>query len=129
MPRHVPTPPFLESYYVVLVASVLVFVVWLGVGRYKNVRLGADDEVPEFGTFSWITMLFAAGMGVGLIFWSVAEPISHLAGNPFLVEGGPRAPADIALRLTFFHWGLHGWALFALVAIVIGYSAFATSCR
>jgi choline/glycine/proline betaine transport protein len=116
--------PFLESWYVALVTAVLAFVIWLGVGRYKNVRLGGDDERPELSTFSWITMLFAAGMGVGLIFWSVAEPISHLGGNPFVVEGGPRSAADVAMRLTFFHWGLHGWALFSLVAIVIGYFGF-----
>ncbi len=116
--------PFLESYYIVLVSTILIFVVWLGVGRYKNVRLGGDDEVPEFSTFSWITMLFAAGMGVGLIFWSVAEPISHLQGNPFVQDDGGRYPADVAMRLTFFHWGLHGWALFSFVAIVIGYFGF-----
>ncbi len=116
--------PFLESYYIVLVSIILIFVIWLGVGRYKNVRLGGDDETPEFSTFSWITMLFAAGMGVGLIFWSVAEPISHLQENPFMQHDAGRAPADVAMRLTFFHWGLHGWALFSFVAIVIGYFGF-----
>ena len=116
--------PLLESYYIGLVSLILVFVVWLGVGRYKNVRLGDDDERPEFGSFSWISMLFAAGMGVGLIFWSVAEPISHLQGNPFLPAGGGRTDADLAMRLTFFHWGLHGWGLFSLVAIVVGYFGF-----
>lgn len=116
--------PLLGSYYIILVSIILAFVIWLGTGRYKNVRLGGDDDAPEFTTFSWIAMLFAAGMGVGLIFWSVAEPISHLQGNPFVDDGGPRTPSDIAMRLTFFHWGLHGWALFSLVAIVIGYFGF-----
>ncbi len=116
--------PFLESFYIGLVSVVLVFVVWLGVGRYRNVRLGGDDEQPEFGTFSWISMLFAAGMGVGLIFWSVAEPVSHLQDNPFMPPDGGRTDADLAMRLSFFHWGLHGWGLFSLVAIVIGYFGF-----
>ncbi len=116
--------PVLESYYVGLVSVVLIFVIWLGVGRYKNVRLGGDDERPQFSTFSWISMLFAAGMGVGLIFWSVAEPVSHLQGNPFIPAGDGRTETDVAMRLTFFHWGLHGWSLFSLVAIVIGYFGF-----
>ncbi len=67
--------PFLEWYYVLLVAFLLAFMIWLGMGRYKNVRLGGDLEQPEFTFFSWVSMLFAAGTGVGILFWSVAQPI------------------------------------------------------
>jgi choline/glycine/proline betaine transport protein len=113
--------PTLEWYYVVLVTFLLAVVVWLGMGRYQNVRLGGEDECPEFGFPSWIAMLFAAGTGVGLIFWSIAEPVIHFQGNPFSRAAGTPEAAATALRLSFFHWGLHGWAVFAVVALVLAY--------
>lgn len=113
--------PTLEWYYVVLVTFLLAVVIWLGMGRYQDVRLGAQDEHPEFGLFSWIAMLFAAGTGVGLIFWSIAEPISHFQGNPFTATTETPEAAAAAMRLTFFHWGLHGWAVFSVVALVLAY--------
>ncbi|WP_019583931.1 BCCT family transporter [Thioalkalivibrio sp. ALE16] len=117
--------PLLEWYYVVVMAFFLVIVVWLGVGRYKNVRLGHDDEVPEFTTLSWLSMLFAAGMGVGLLFWAVAEPLSHYGGNPFLIDNGDRAAAaDMSMVLTYFHWGLNAWGVFALLALILAYFGF-----
>ncbi|WP_017925761.1 BCCT family transporter [Thioalkalivibrio sp. HL-Eb18] len=117
--------PFLEWYYVVAMALFLVIVIWLGVGRYKNVRLGRDDEVPEFTTVSWLAMLFAAGMGVGLLFWAVAEPLSHYGGNPFLLDNGETAEAaDMSMVLTYFHWGLNAWAVFALLALILAYFGF-----
>ncbi|MBK5936970.1 MAG: BCCT family transporter [Halorhodospira halophila] len=116
--------PFLQWYYVLVVAAFLLLVIWLGTGRFKNVRLGQDHEVPEFRTFSWLTMLFAAGMGVGLIFWAVAEPISHFDRNPFTVSDDPSEAADTALRLAYFHWGLNGWAVFSLVALILAYFSF-----
>lgn len=116
--------PTLEWYYVVLVTFLLAVIIWLGTGRYRNVRLGGDDEQPEFGLPSWIAMLFAAGTGVGLIFWSIAEPISHLQGNPFTSTPGTPEAAIAAMRLTFFHWGLHGWAIFAIVALMLAYFSY-----
>ena len=116
--------PFLQWYYVIVVAGFLVLVIWLGVGRFKDVRLGQDHEVPELRTFSWLTMLFAAGMGVGLIFWAVAEPISHFEDNPFIRGEDPMQAADTALRLTYFHWGFNGWAVFSLVALILAYFSF-----
>lgn len=95
----------LKWYYIFIVALSLAFVLWLGFGRYKNVRLGDDDERPEFTYLSWFSMLFAAGMGIGLIFWGVAEPISHYRGNPFVAEPLTPEAAGVAMRLTFFHWG------------------------
>ncbi|WP_020146361.1 BCCT family transporter [Thioalkalivibrio sp. ALJ15] len=117
--------PFLEWYYVVAMAVFLAIVIWLGVGRYKDVRLGRDDEVPEFTTVSWLAMLFAAGMGVGLLFWAVAEPLSHYGGNPFLLDNGETAEAaDMSMVLTYFHWGLNAWAVFALLALILAYFGF-----
>ncbi|MFY0990253.1 BCCT family transporter [Halomonas sp. C05BenzN] len=116
--------PFLEWYYVLLVAFLLLFMVWLGTGRYKNVRLGGDFEQPEFTFFSWVAMLFAAGTGVGILFWSVAQPILQFQGNPFIAESLSPDAARVAMRLTYFHWGLNGWAIFSFVALVLAYFAY-----
>lgn len=116
--------PTLEWYYVVLVAFVLAIVVWLGVGRYRNVPLGTKGERPEFSFPSWIAMLFAAGTGVGLIFWSIAEPVSHFQGNPFSPDPATPDAAVAAMRLSYFHWGLHGWAVFSIVGLVLAYFSY-----
>ncbi|MCP1726904.1 choline/glycine/proline betaine transport protein [Natronospira proteinivora] len=116
--------PFLEWYYVLVVAFLLFYMIWLGVGRYKNVRLGRDNEQPEFAFFSWIAMLFAAGTGVGILFWAVAQPIMQFQGNPFVAEGMSPEAAQVAMRLTFFHWGMNGWAIFSFVALVLAYFAY-----
>lgn len=117
--------PFLEWYYVLLVAFLLFFMIWLGTGRYKNVRLGNDAEVPEFTFFSWVSMLFAAGTGVGILFWSVAQPILQFQDNPFVEFGSADADAAIiAMRLSFFHWGINGWAIFSFVGLTMAYFAF-----
>ena len=116
--------PFLEWYYVLLVAFLLLFMVWLGTGRYKNVRLGGDFEQPEFTFFSWVSMLFAAGTGVGILFWAVAQPILQFQGNPFITEGMTPDAARVAMRLTYFHWGLNGWAIFSFVALVLAYFSY-----
>ncbi|MGM1052870.1 MAG: BCCT family transporter [Pseudomonadota bacterium] len=116
--------PFLEWYYVLLVAFLLLFMVWLGNGRYKNVRLGGDFEQPEFTFFSWVSMLFAAGTGVGILFWAVAQPILQFQGNPFITEGMTPDAARVAMRLTYFHWGLNGWAIFSFVALVLAYFSY-----
>ncbi|APX92329.1 choline transporter [Halomonas sp. 1513] len=116
--------PFLEWYYVLLVAFLLLFMIWLGVGRFKNVRLGGDNEQPEFTFFSWISMLFAAGTGVGILFWAVAQPIMQFQENPFVSDGMSPDAARVAMRLTYFHWGLNGWAIFSFVALVLAYFAY-----
>lgn len=95
--------PLLRWWYVALVAFLTALVVWLGLGRYKNVRLGRDDEQPEYALLPWLAMLFAAGTGVGLLFWSVAEPLSHFQGNPFVPEGLSPEAASVAVQLSFFH--------------------------
>lgn len=116
--------PFLGWYYAALIAFLLFFMVWLGVGRYKNVRLGGDGELPEFTFFSWIAMLFAAGTGIGIIFWAVAQPILQFQGNPFTAAPLTAEAASVAMRLSFFHWGLNAWAIFAFVAMTLAYFAY-----
>lgn len=91
-------------YYILVVALFLFFAVYLMFSRFGSIRLGDDDQVPEFGYFAWFSMLFSAGMGIGLVFWSIAEPMYHLQGNPFITEGMTPEAAQIAMRLTFFHW-------------------------
>lgn len=111
--------------YVLLTTGILLYLVRLGAGRFRHVRLGADHSRPEFNTVSWFAMLFSAGMGIGLIFWSIAEPIEHFASNPFAEADEPVSRrAHAALRLTFFHWGFHAWGVFALMGLALGYFGF-----
>ena len=111
--------------FVLVSAAFLVFAAYLALTRYGNIRLGPDDSTPEFSTFSWVSMMFATGMGIGLIFWGVAEPLTHLT-NPPLGRGEPgsRETARVAMEYTFFHWGLHPWAMYAVIGLAIGYFAY-----
>lgn len=111
-------------FYLSLVSGVLCLLVWLMLSRFGHIRLGRDDETPEFSYRSWLAMLFSGGMGIGLIFWSVAEPMWHYAGNPFTETGLSNEAARTAMRITFFHWGLHPWAIFIIVALVMAYLSY-----
>jgi len=110
-------------FYVLTATAILAFVLYLLVSPFGSIRLGPDDAEPEFGYFGWIAMLFSAGMGTGLVFWGVAEPMSHFVDPPI---GDPRTADAVgrALQLTFFHWGLHPWAIYTLFALAIGYFHF-----
>lgn len=101
----------------------LVFSLVLLFSRFGKIRLGGPDAEPEFTTLGWLAMLFSAGMGIGLVFWSVAEPISHFASPP---RGEPMTPgaAREAMKLTFFHWGLHPWALYAIVGLSLAFFSY-----
>src|SRR5690606_23072220 len=94
---------------------------YLAFGATGRLRIGGIDAEPEFSTATWLAMLFAAGMGIGLVFWGAAEPISHVITPP---EGlPPKTPqaARAAMRYTFFHWGLHPWAIYALMGLAIAW--------
>jgi glycine betaine transporter len=111
--------------FVLSTAGFLAFVVFLAVSRYGRIRLGADDDRPEFRTVSWIAMMFSAGMGIGLMFFGVAEPISHLAAPPLgLAKPNTEEAAAKAMEWTYFHWALHPWALYAVVGLALGYFCF-----
>ncbi len=111
-------------FYLWVVLALVIMCALLAFTRYGNLKLGHDDDEPEFSTASWFSMLFAAGMGIGLVFWGVAEPLSHyLAPPPGVTPGTPEA-AQAAMRYSFFHWGLHPWAIYAVVALAIGYFQF-----
>ncbi|WP_374295431.1 BCCT family transporter [Sphingomonas sp.] len=110
-------------FYIASVAGFLIFVLFLMFSRYGNVKLGPDDSEPDYSYPSWFAMLFSAGMGIGLIFFGVAEPIQHYATPP-LGEGRTLAAAQEAMVLTFFHWGLHAWAIYIVVGLALAYFAF-----
>ncbi len=116
----------MKWYYIAIVAGFLFFVIFLLFSRYGGIRLGKDDDRPEFGYFSWFSMLFGAGMGIGLVFWSIAEPMYHFQSNPFMAKEMAESPAaaNLALRITFFHWGLHPWAIYVVVALSLSYFAY-----
>lgn len=110
-------------YYVLLVTLLLAFTIWLLFSRYGRITLGQPGEKPHFSLFGWFSMLFSAGMGIGLLFWSIAEPIEHFSNPPFQ-EGGTIAAAENAINYTFFHWGLHAWAIYVVVALSLAYFCF-----
>ncbi|WP_372493836.1 BCCT family transporter [Prauserella aidingensis] len=112
-------------YYLLLVSVFVVFAIWIGVSHFGDIKLGPDDEGPEFGLGSWFAMLFAAGMGIGLVFWGVAEPLNHFAGIPNRatgIEEGTEAGAHDSILQTILHWGLHPWAIYVVVGVAIAYA-------
>lgn len=110
-------------FYILAVAIFLIFVLFLMMSRYGDVKLGPDDSEPEYSYLSWFAMLFSAGMGIGLLFFGVAEPIQHYALPP-TGEGRTIESAREAMVLTFFHWGVHAWAIYIVVGLALAYFAF-----
>jgi len=110
-------------FYVISMTGFLVFAVWLLFSRFGKIRLGPDDSRPDFSTPTWFAMLFSAGMGIGLIFFSVAEPILHY-GSPPTGPGETLVAARNSMGLTFFHWGLHPWAVYSIVGVSLAYFSF-----
>ncbi len=110
-------------WYILSVTGFLVFVIILLLSPWARIRLGKDDERPEWPTWSWFSMLFTAGMGIGLVFYGVAEPIFHFTDPP-VGEGGTQEAATTAMNLTFFHWGVHPWAIYIVLGLSLGYFSF-----
>jgi choline/glycine/proline betaine transport protein len=110
-------------FYVLAVAVFIVFAVAVALSSYGQVRLGPDDSRPEFSNTAWFAMLFSAGMGIGLMFFGVAEPLMHF-GSPPTGEGGTIAAAREAMKITFFHWGVHAWAIYAVIGLALAYFSF-----
>ncbi|MPY78363.1 MAG: BCCT family transporter [Actinophytocola sp.] len=130
-------------YYTIIVSLFVVFSLWVGLGHYGDIKLSPQEEEPEFRLGSWFAMLFAAGMGIGLVFWGVAEPLNHFA-NPkpsmgvsadanaarFAGEGGAESTgiavsntdiAEQSMVQTFLHWGIHPWAIYVVVGLAVAY--------
>ncbi|WP_019589908.1 MULTISPECIES: BCCT family transporter [unclassified Thioalkalivibrio] len=114
---------YLGWYYMLVVTIFLIFALYLMFSRYGGVRLGDQFEPPRFSYASWFAMLFSAGMGIGLLFFSIAEPMYHYMSPPH-AEGESSAAAMEAMRYTFFHWGLHAWAIYIIVGLSLAYYAY-----
>jgi len=115
------------GWWYVLVATIFVFfAVFCAVSRIGNIRLGRDDDEPEFSVISWFTMLFSAGMGIGLVFYGAAEPLSHYVVPPEAggLPGSTDAAAHQATSLTMYHWGLHAWSIYVVVGMGLAYMTF-----
>jgi choline/glycine/proline betaine transport protein len=110
-------------FYVVSVAIILITVLYVGFSRFGEIRLGPDHCKPDFSLPSWLSMLFAAGMGIGLMFFGVAEPVMHFLSPPTATVGTTEAVRE-AMKMTFFHWGLHAWAIYAVVGLILAYFSF-----
>ena len=103
-----------------------IFLISLAISRYGRFKLGSDDEEPEFSFLSWLGMLFSAGLGVGIVFWGVAEPLTHYLHSPFPkdVPNQSAESARVAMGYTFFHWGISQWSIFAMAGLIVAYFQF-----
>ncbi|MDR6689876.1 choline/glycine/proline betaine transport protein [Microbacterium sp. 1154] len=109
-------------YYVLIAAFFVVFALAMGFSRFGNIKLGQDDDEPEFSTMSWFSLLFAAGMGIGLVFYGVSEPLSHFADPRPGVAGTPNQLAQQAMSQTFLHWGVHAWSIYVVIGLALAYA-------
>jgi choline/glycine/proline betaine transport protein len=110
-------------FFIICVNLFLFFCLYLAFSRTGNIRFGGKDAKPEFSTLAWFSMLFSAGMGIGILFWSVAEPIYHFESPPY-GNGGTIEAAQTAMNMTFLHWGLHAWGIYALVGAALAFFTF-----
>lgn len=111
--------------FVLIAFGALAVCIFLVIHPWGATRLGPDDSRPEFGTFSWVSMMFAAGLGAGLLFYGIAEPISHWSAPPHgVAEPRTEEAALAALRYTYFHWGFNGWAMYALMGGAMAYFSY-----
>jgi choline/glycine/proline betaine transport protein len=109
-------------YYVLLAAFFVAFCLWMGFSRYGDIKLGKDDDEPEFSLGSWFSLLFAAGMGIGLVFYGVSEPLSHFAQPRPGVVGTEVELAQQALSQTYLHWGVHAWSIYVVIGLALAYA-------
>ncbi|WP_110458135.1 BCCT family transporter [Shewanella algidipiscicola] len=109
--------------YILAVAIFLIFIIFVMVSRFGDIKLGPDHSEPDYSYQSWIAMLFSAGMGIGLMFFGVAEPVMHFLAPPDADPQSIQAAKD-AMKITFFHWGIHAWAIYAVVALCLAYFSY-----
>jgi glycine betaine transporter len=112
-------------YYLILVTFFVIVCLYFLISPIGRIKLGKQEDKPEFSRPSWLAMLFSAGMGIGLVFWGAAEPLSHYAiSTPTNVNPGTDQAIKDSLRFTYFHWGIHAWAIYGIVALVLAYFNF-----
>ncbi|MGB1237713.1 MAG: BCCT family transporter [Pseudomonadales bacterium] len=110
--------------YIFALAAYVGIGLWIGLSRYGNLKLGKQDDKPEFNTFTWIAMLFSCGIGVGFLLWGVAEPLYHYMQTPYMAEPATPEAIPVALQITSLHWGLHTWMGYCIVGLCIAFPAF-----
>lgn len=111
-------------FFILLVNLLLFFAIYLAFSKFGKIRIGGKNARPQFSWAAWFAMLFSAGMGIGLLFWSVAEPITHYISNPLVSGDSDVNSARTAMGLTFLHWGLHPWAIYAVVGLALAFFTF-----
>ena len=109
--------------YLLSMTAFVAFCLFIAFSKYGKIKLGPDDSKPEYNTVSWFAMLFGAGMGVGLVFWGVAEPLSHFIA-PMGLESASTEAADFAMKTSFMHWGIHPWANYCVLGLALAYFQF-----
>lgn len=109
-------------YYVALVAFFVIFALYVGFSRLGDVKIGNDDDEPDFGFMTWLSFLFAAGMGIGLVFYGASEPLMHYVNPRPGVSGNDAQVAQAAMSQSFLHWGLHPWAIYVIVGLALAYA-------
>lgn len=107
-------------FFILSVNIFVIFMLYLAFSKFGVLRIGGQKAKPEFSTMAWFSMLFSAGMGIGLLFWSIAEPVYHF-GAPPIGEANTAEAAKEAMNVTFLHWGLHAWGIYALVGLSLAY--------
>ncbi len=110
-------------FYLLAATGFLIFSLYLIFSPYGKIKLGKPDEKPEYNYLTWFSFLFTAGMGIGLVFWGVAEPMYHFFDPPSAEPGSNQAAGE-AMRYSIFHWGLHPWAIYSVVALALAYFQF-----
>lgn len=110
-------------FYNLLMIGFFVVCIWLAFSKFRNIKLGSDDSKPEFSNISWFSMLFSAGIGIGLVFWGISEPLAHYL-NPMGLEGATQEAKIFAFKKTFLHWGISAWSCYAILALCIAYMHF-----
>lgn len=114
----------LNWYFLLSIAIYLGVCLYIAFSHYGDLKLGKAEDKPEFSSFSWFTMLFSCGIGVGCAFWAVAEPVLHYMNTPYLATSQTPAAMPVALQISVMHWGLHAWAIFALVGLAIAFPSY-----
>lgn len=110
--------------YLISMLTFVIFALALAFSKYGKIKLGPDDSEPEYSTVSWFAMLFGAGMGIGLVFWGLAEPISHFVNPLQGIEPGTTEAMDFAMKSSFMHWGFHPWANYSIIGLALAYFQF-----
>lgn len=116
-------------FFLIATFGFLFFSLYLAFSKFGNIKLGQENDEPDYSNTSWFAMLFSAGMGIGLVFWDVAEPVDHYTNPPVGVEPNTVTAARAALRYSFFHWGLQPWAVYAVVGLALAYFKFRKNAR